>query len=55
MIEQSQLDAAIQSQIIPLNLKLGEFDSAVVLNTLGNLQTITIIRTKVTFTQFDSH
>ena len=55
MIEQSQLDAAIKAQIEPLNLKLGESDSAVVLNKSGNLQTIMIVRTKVTFTQLNSH
>ena len=49
MIEQSQIDAAIQAQIIPLNLQVGESDSAVVLNTLGKLQTITFIRTEQTF------
>ena len=49
MIEQSQLSAAIDSQIIPLNLKVGQSESAVVLNKSGNLQTITFIRTEQTF------
>jgi len=46
MIERSQIDAALASQIAPLNLQVGKSDTAVVLNTLGNLQTITFTRTK---------
>ena len=49
MIDSIQLSAAIASQIEPLNLKVGESDTAVVLNTLGQLQTITFIRTEQTF------
>ena len=51
MIEQSQLLAAIEAQIIPLNLKVGESDNAVVLNKSGDLQTITIVRTEQYFTR----
>lgn len=46
MIEKSQIDAALEAQIIPLNLQVGESDSAVVLNTLGKLQTVIFTRTK---------
>ena len=49
MIEQSQISAAIESQIKPLNLAVGQSDEAVVLNTLGQLQIITFIRTEQTF------
>ena len=49
MIDQIQIQSALEAQIEPLNLKVGESDSAVVLNTLGQLQTVIFIRTEKAF------
>ena len=46
MIESIQINAALAAQISPLKLKVGQSDSAVVLNTLGQLKTVIFTRTK---------
>ena len=43
-IEQSQIQAALEAQIQPLNLNVGQSESAVVVDKSGNLQTITFTR-----------
>ena len=43
-IHPSQIRAAYAAQIAQLDLKVGEFDNAVVVDKKGNLQTITFTR-----------
>ena len=44
MIEQSQINAALEAQIVPLKLEVGQSETAIVLNKSGKLETVIFTR-----------